>query len=639
MFSAARVPWPLEALALIFALWSMHRCVARALAHFAEERRGAVVWALSLVLMAAGPAVLGRWVGRLDLGLLILATLAAVLSFRLPPVALTLGSTPERTPRWVTAITGAFGFLVMITIWTSFQFDEEAGHVPLANVLFRNILPPEYPLFPGEPFRYHYGFDVLVALVRAAGLPIIRSIDLVTTACFALFLATAAEVGQALGGARARGLARVLVPMSSGTLLFLTFSGLGFGPLAPASVPIPDAWHDLWSDMVPPVISNFFQHPQGFGMPAALAILLLAEGGAPADRRSQLFRQVLVGLFLGAASLVHIVYFSLLGVALGASACLELISSRDLPRFLVRIGSLLGALVIAYGIGGFLTPTETHAGNFLLWGTSFFEDPFFSKLLRHLLVFGLPLMCLPLVIVLELQRPSPLRRTLLLLAILGFLVPNLVTYARSWDIVKFYGAGELFANLLFTELSALFLARFFAGRPPALRALAVASVVLVSTFSSWIWLLRHSVFDGHLEGIPRAQGKPRVKTGEAVRDFLGARLGPRDRVFSTDPELGLGGGILTPGLKREDLSFMIDLGRAARAADALDRARHDLGAEDLSLLEVRFLSLSPEDLEGLSAAGKQALSDAARFTALGSLTTSEGRVRHLYEVLGVERHK
>jgi hypothetical protein len=223
----------------------------------------------------------------------------------------------------------------------------------------------------------------------------------------------------------------------------------------------------------------------------------------------------------------------------------------------------------------------------------------------------------------------------LLGAIVGFLIPNLATYARSWDIVKFFGAGEFFANILFADLVAASLSALALRGRWQTRALAV-SIFTLATFSTWIWLLRYSVFDGNLA--PLAFGPPEIEVGEALLDFLGTdRIHPKtDRVLSTNIDVGRGSGLGTPGVVRGANTFLIDEPRNLELSDALGRARHHLGEADLLRLGIRWVVFSAGDIEALAPEGRAAIGDPRRFQYLGEFHARNGETRRVWEVVRAE---
>ncbi|GEM_PF-1110665 len=591
------------------------------------EGAGSVSLALTIATLMCLPVLMARLSGSLVSGVwvtgLLLGGVHQLQRRRLPRQSLERGRGPSRT---ALIIIGLATVLVLIATWTGYIFDEHAGHIPLANAMARGIFPVEHPCYPGEAFPYHYGFAALAAeLMVMVGLGVARAIDVVTTLSFLLFLWTAYDLGTRLGDHKTGSMALVFVPLASGTLSFLLYTG--YGRLEAHWSLFPAAWSDDWSDAIPPVISNFFQHPQGLGMPLAAAVLILfaSEGPDPTKSRN---RRIVGALLLGLMSLAQFVYFLVLGFVLGIITIARGWAERRPQAALLELLLLLGSLGLAFLLGGFLVGGTHSPGSLILWGQPYFTGPVLERLLRHLVMFGLPLLAIPLAFT-QLRGPSPwIRWALLIGAIFGFTMPNVATYARSWDIVKFYGVGEFCANFLLADSLVRYLGRISV---PKLRAVALAGLFILGTFSSWVWLLRYSVFDGNLA--PRAFGPPEIEVGEALVEFLGDRLRPHDRVLSTNIDVGRGSGLGTPGVVRGSNTFMIDEQRNAAMADALGRARHQLGAADLALLGVRYIVFSSGDVGGLNAEGKAAIADPSRFIDLGEFRARNDQTRRVWEVV------
>lgn len=620
--------WIVKLPALLISFAAVLLAVRRVLVEHCDESRLSIALASTLAVGGTLPYVIGRVIGRLDAGVWAAGAVSALIVLVLPrrdrhPPPL------ERQPlhRFALGILVLLSSMAMTTTWFGYQFDEAQGHIPLSKMLARNSLLLQHPFFPGDPFRYHFAFNVLVAELMQAGLPVLRAIDVVVTACFIAFIWLSIDIGQQLAGRLGASLGSFLIPMATGTFFFVTFASLDFGFLSFKGLPVPANWADNWSDSVPPVISNFFQHPQGLGMPISLAVLMMT--GREVEDEGLSRRRFSFGcLLLGLCSLAQFVYFLILGLALGVSSATVALRRRDLRYLAFRTLTLLGALGIAFVLGGFLTPTEANGTSLIRWGVSYFDDGPLMKVLRHFVVFGFPLFLLPLSASRLSKNHFVLRVTLLVGALVAFVIPNIAIYERSWDIVKFYGVGELLANVLLVDVAAEFLARR-SGK--SFKIWLIASI-LVLTNSSWIWFLRHSFLDGRVAGIPPAFLPPHMLVGEAILERLGDSLGPYDRVMATNQEDGAGGGILTPGVARSDMSFLVDLRRAQRYADALDRARRHLARGDLDLLEVKFISLGPDDVASLAPDGIAATKDTTRLRDLGEVSTPEGS-RHLWEVV------
>lgn len=596
-----------------------HFALARALCRWAGETRLAVAAALALALLYALPATVTRVLPAFVPAASIAAALAASAAFLVTRVA----RPPEATttaepPSWSRpALVGAFLTLVLV-VWATVAtrlWDETNAHFGLVRVVARGLVPPPHPLFPQEPFRYHYGFDVLGALPQAfLGLRTDHAIDVATLACWLVLVAMARTVGAALGGARGANLATVLVPLGSGLLTVFLFQD--FYLLGPRWDALPIAWA---TSMPPPAISNFFQHPQGLGMSLGLAVALLIGSGPDPLRR----RKLVVGaLLLGMLSLGQIVFFGICGLLAGVVVLVHAVRTRDLGGLLVEAALLLGALAIAAGLGGFLTP-GAQAADVMILGKTYFGEPLGRSLVHHLVVFGLPLVALPLALWARRRELTELRVFLFGAAILGLLVPNVVGYERSWDIVKFFGVGAFFANAALVDWT-LTLRR---------HPLVTAAVVVLAVPASVVWLLRMSVFNGIL-GVHPMQFGPPTPIAVATTAVLDPLVGPHERVLSTNMDMAMTGGFLTPGFRWREHgeSYLMDRVEADRLTSHLESARHSLRRADLEALRVRWVVLSAGDVASLHAEGMRALADTTLLRKVDDVRVG-GEIRHVYEVL------
>jgi len=608
---------------LLLATWCAVWLAARSALRWAGEQSAALTLALSVGVMVAVPPSITRFSEDLRVSVLLTGALAAGLHYLLkkrlgpPPLAADSPRTWPSALGWSSAL--LIGGMAFWTIIDEYIFDEEVGHIPISNMISHGLVPPQIPWLPGKSVLYHYGFDVLVGEVRAmTGLSSVRSIDVASVLCLVLFLWFAFEVGARLAGRVGGSLGLLLVPLGSG--FFLGFVAPGAGSFTLRLPLLPAGWYDHWTDYIPPTIGNFFQHPMGLGMPIALAVLLLATSD---DRAPETFtrRFALGALLLGALSLMQFVFFMMLGAGLGVTVLLRFQRTRD-QRALVRELLLLAlALPIAFGLGGFLE--ESSGQRVMELGKSYFEDPFFQKLLRHLALFGMPLVAVVWSVFRLNQGAKSLRIALIFAAAVGFLIPNFMIYTKSWDIVKFYTVAVFFASVLLTDALASWV-----SRRGALRVAAYA-LVLVSTFSGWTWLLRHSVLDGRL-GVPRYFGAPPIELGEAVTAKLCPLMRPTERVFSTNMDMGRA-GLLTPGVVNPsaDVNWFFDMAYAKEMFDRAQRLRHTLDPAEIAWLKVKYLVLSPGDIGSLTPEAKQALADPARFEHLMDVEAA-GQSRAIY---------
>lgn len=598
----------------------------RALAHLAGERRPFVAATVGVAVLVL--AIYG-W-GRLFQDLVVATALVpptalAVVAFawdRAPPVAAPALPRTRLGPfGWlgVLLVLGLGGYCVFHGYW----WDEYSCHNPLVAGLARGVLPAEHPLFPGEPFRYHYAFDLLSAAVRAlTGVDVARAQDVISLGLLGLLLGVARDLGATLGGQRAARLMPTILMLGTGTLLFLLFTDVG-------SIEVHwDLLPKRWLQSVPPpTISNFFQHPQALGMPMALSVLMLFDRGLDDPLRTR--RSLLGALVMTALSLSQIVFFGTLGLVLGLVTLGLARRPKQRVQVVVDGGLLALSLVGAWLLGGFLAPGPA-VESVLTFGKSYFTDPAPQLLAYHAIVFGLPFLALPLAIARTAKRPTPLRLGLVVAAVFGFLVPHFATYERSWDIVKFLGVGAFFANALFVDVLAAWPRRRLA-RPVV--AAVTGALVLTVSFSSWIWLLRLGVLDGK-HGIPKVHFPPPSKAGRLLGDRLAEIIGPGDLVFSTNTDLATAGGIPTPGFdwRQVGQGFMLDRDRSIRLAQHKAVARRSLDPKALAALEVQWLVLSAGDRAQLDATGQGRLQDPARFEHVEDIRGA-GQTRAVYRVL------
>ncbi|MBI4817992.1 MAG: hypothetical protein HY791_17150 [Deltaproteobacteria bacterium] len=554
----------------------------------ASEDRGALELGLMTLTLMTLPLELARFTESIVSATIALAGLAALSYLAVGP-----REAPTIWPRWPTKLE-LFGLGVLVTLvgFASFLgnfWDESNVHLPVTGAIARGVSPVVNALYPSQRLPYHYGFDVLAAEVRAfSGVSTHLALDVAGLWLFVLLLLLGAELGRALGAPE--WLAAALLPMGSGVGLWLFFQE--FGSLELPRLPFPGRWYQS----VPPgTISNFFQHPQGAGMPAFLVAVLLDTG----PKRE--LRRWLVALSVGALCLAHVIYFGVAGLALGAAACVRFILSKDADRIrtlAMDLVSLVAGLALAFAFGGALRGLG-HSS--LVFGSQL-DSSVLLGLVHHVLLFS------PQIIVLIWVGPrrDPLRAALWFAAVVGFVVPNVLVYQRSWDIVKFHAVALFVANALVAELAGVWWAR---GR----RALAVGLVVSALS-SGTVWLLRVSILDGKL-GVPAMQFGPPARVYRELAEALGPLVPPREAVFATNLGVAGAGGFLTPGFAPElaAATHPYDLPPLYQAYSHHARIRRSLDVESLDALRIRWLVMSPGDMAALAEPARSRLADGNEF--------------------------
>ena len=614
----------LGALALVAIAVVTYYFACTLLLRLGSRDRG-VAASVALAALYAGPAGLCRVLHDLVLStvafgvIVLVATAALIRGVPMPretvrPISLSTG----RRSVGATLATVGGSSLVAWAALGGYWWDESNCHNGLVAVIARGIVPAVHPLFPDEPFVYHYGFDVLAAIVHVfTGAEVDVAIDITTMTCWFGLLAMATTVGRRLAGRIGANLAILVVPLGGGLLSVCFWNQAG--PPGRCGLPIPSSWLAL--DVPPQVIANFFQHPQGLGMPLALAVLLLF-----ADDNSGSGRRAVGGFVLGALSLAQFVFFSVLGLGLSLMVAFQFFQDRDRAAALSSTASLIGALGIAFGLGGVLE-SAPDLRPVLELGRPFFNAPAPAVVGLHLVHFGVPFLMVAVGAAVMHRRLTPLRVAVTTAAAISFAVPNFASYAHSWDIVKFYGVGAFFANVLVVDLCSPWIQR------GGSRRILASSAVLLSILAGSAWLVRMGPLDGRF-GVPKMHFPPPSRIAQATAQRLEPLMQRNDRVFSAHVDLGLSGGLLTPGFnwRQSGRGYILNRGMADRLLVHWQRARRTMRTEDLDALGVRFVVLSPDDIARLTDAGRRALDTPTRFERLFEIHSSDG-IRHVFRVL------
>ncbi|MDP2345329.1 MAG: hypothetical protein Q8O67_30575 [Deltaproteobacteria bacterium] len=522
------------------------------------EARGSVIAASTLAVLAAVPLSLQPLIG-LKAAVLVLGIVAAIVGRTLAPIATTTTTAfwPS-SARLLSAL--LFGLLAFVAVGT-FLWDEGSTHLPLAGAIARDMVPLEHPLFPGQPLRYHAGFDVVAGVVRAFTLlPLDLCIDVVTLAAIGLLLWGIHDLACALAP-RSGPWALVVVLLAGGPVAALLADGWGMA--LPGKGLFPAAW--VSGAFFPPlVVTNVFQHPQGLAMPIACATLMVAS--VPSLRRFAVAAVLIV-----LCSRVQIVFAAVTGLAVLVLA----LRARDVPALIV--------LVVAAAVCGLDSGFTGAAGGQLVWGGAFARDGA-AALVHEPLAFGVSLGAPVLGWVLWRRARSDLVVALAVAGTFGFIVANVISYARSWDIVKLFGVSAFFTHFL--------LAAWLAS---ARRNVAVA-VVVVSCWSGGVWLVRHGPGNGVIAPTYREQGL--ADDVAAFADDVAPLIPASARVFSPDLRLART-GVVVPGTdwtwSRDTAALLLDRPRVEAMTEAWTRAKIDLDDDALRTLQAEYVVVRARD--------------------------------------------
>ncbi len=456
---------------VVAVFWGARSVTARAtrddlLARLATPAVGVAAWlvAVHVVGLLASSFTWGFWLGTAGAGIV-----AAVVA--LPRLRLGVPPAPALpSAMWVPAVVGT---LLLAPAALGWSFHDElwhAGHQSIASQIQNDIYPPRHGVFPAYPLRYHYGFDLLVAMVGAiTRLPVARAIDLVTIAAWGYAWCIAWGIGERLLGARRGWIMPIAVLLAGPFTRF--FPTLG----APEGIfRLLGLVKSGGALLNPPLASYFFQHPWTLGIPLSLATLWLTlddHPGRPAWRAV-----VTITLFL-ALAISQIVLF--LAVLPAVSLTQGVLHVRHRPRrSLVWIAAAALVIAVASRLGGFFAPlpfpvsadiqfhpwSQTgHAASNLLWNafslgwTLPLGITGLALLFRHQIAWGLVLASM---------------------SVGSLLVLNLLRYVHSWDIAKF-ATLALFALAICSSVA---IARLWAAASrPLVRAIALLSLLLVAS--------------------------------------------------------------------------------------------------------------------------------------------------------------
>lgn len=589
---------------LLVACWGAAVVVARGALLRAGEARASLVACLACALVAVLPGQLCRATGGLPLAMGLSAVLFAVGAFalrrtarELPP----LGAVDAR-PAWPAWIVGGAALVCVVHGALFRNFFDDEHHVPMAMALVRGVAPPEHPLLPGQVLPYHWGVDALYAQLVVAGVPIDRAIDLVTIGSFALLLWTAATFGALAAGRVGATLLPMLAPLAGSVLAQPLHDDLG--PFAIASR-YPPAWRE-WTRRPPPITADFFQHPQGLALPLVLAVLaLVAVEREHDDERRRVWRCALGAALLSALSMVQAVHFLVLGFGLGAAALCVFVRTRDRRRLAIDLGLLAAAGLLAPVLGGFFSPSAGTGGT-LVWGLDFFRATSVAdSLAHHLVAFGVPLLLLPLAAV----AGGRLRLAFVFGAAIGLLLPNVVVYRHTWDIVKLYSAGGFLASVALADT----LARSWRTRGVVGRALVVLLVVFTIEFPL-AWLASRTVLQGRLAIPAKVDWRPRREL-TALGDQVRPLVPTRDLVLVHEVDVARVTGLFAPGFDARHYAsgHIVDFTKARALTAAQRRAWQDMDPAALELLQVRWVLVSEGELARLGEQARAALADPQRF--------------------------
>jgi hypothetical protein len=143
-----------------------------------------------------------------------------------------------RVERWHVAFCSALFVFSFWIMFRTFSYDSESSSILVSNLLWSDFAatlplirsfsmgenwPPEYPIFPGSPIRYHYLFFFLVGKLEALGVPLHWALNVPSALGFFLLLAMIYLLGRKWFDDARVGVLGVVFFLFNGSMGFVQF--------------------------------------------------------------------------------------------------------------------------------------------------------------------------------------------------------------------------------------------------------------------------------------------------------------------------------------------------------------------------------------------------------------------------------
>jgi hypothetical protein len=343
----------------------------------------------------------------------------------------------EATEMLIFAATLTVPIIVIAWRWSFHDEIGPGGHQAMVANLQNGYYPPRSLSFPKLDLMYHYGFDLLSAMLTALfRLSVTHAIDVATSALWFYSILASWLLGERMIGRRSGAIVALVLLIGGGVPLMCSTSMAQNVPFASHVLAFCEVGGVLLN---PPMASYFFQHPWTLGLPIALTVLLIENEDSTGH----------VKLRLGAlAMLFSALYMSQISMflsLLGAVCASQLLSRNQQSlrlRFVTIFVLLLSAFFDIAELRGFFAGNAANSSALdLHFGIADTPATSVEWIVRTFgpLLFGL-------LGFIWLKR----RRILYLsLALGGLAVINSVRYRFSWDIVKFATVAAIGLTLPF----------------------------------------------------------------------------------------------------------------------------------------------------------------------------------------------
>lgn len=214
---------------------------------------------------------------------------------------------------WLMFSTFSYGngyIYVASKAWSDF-----ASHIPLIRSFSLGFnFPPEYPIFPGSPIRYHFLFYVLVSIFERTGFNISFALNLLSSASFFLLLFAIFKLAKLLFKNIFISLLSVLLFLFNGSFAFFYF-------FKKHPLNFPQSIFDILNNQIFPAFApydktfisggfwnlNVFTNQRHFALPLALLLFIVyfIIKSEKENKKISIKYAVLFGFIIGLFSFLH----------------------------------------------------------------------------------------------------------------------------------------------------------------------------------------------------------------------------------------------------------------------------------------------------------------------------------------------
>lgn len=247
---------------------------------------------------------------------------------------------------WLMSITFSYkdgSMLISTKAWSDF-----ASHIPLIRSFsLGSNFPPQYPIFPGEPIRYHFLFYFFVGILEEIGVRIDWALNLFSSLSFFALMLTIYFFAKDIFKNKAVGVLSLIFFLFNGSFSFLEFfkahpislnvikdivTNTTFPSFGPYDGKIVSAFWNL----------NIYTNQRHLTLPLALLLLMVFLIVKYEEKRKSLplYLIILLGIFVGTLPLSHSSIFIMALAVLGILFLLLNYQKKSL--FLIL---LIGALI------------------------------------------------------------------------------------------------------------------------------------------------------------------------------------------------------------------------------------------------------------------------------------------------------